>query len=102
MDVLDQTDGNFFHQHFPDDRRYAGLGTGVADHRAARFSDDPDNPGNEVFFRIAGQCLHPSGLARIDKFGVVDCDDHIFVLGDCGNAVGVIRIPIEIKPIGSY
>jgi len=31
-------------------------------------------------------------VARIDGFGAVDCDDHIFVLGDCGNAVGVIVI----------
>jgi hypothetical protein len=100
MDVLDQTDGYFFHQHFPDDRRYAGLGTGVADHRTARFSDDPDNAGDEIFFGVAGQCLYPSGVARIDKFGVVDCDDHIFVLGNYRYALGVkviedFRLKIE-------
>ena len=92
MDVLDQTDSHFFHQHFPDDRWYAGLGTGVADHRAARFSDDPDNPGNEVFFRIAGQCLHPSGLARIHGSGAVDGNHYFSRLGDYRNALGVIFI----------
>ncbi len=92
MDVLDQTDGYFFHQHFPDDRRYAGLGTGVADHRASRFSDDPDDAGDEVFFGIAGQCLYPSGMARIDRPGAVDRNHHFGRLGDYRYALGVIII----------
>ena len=100
MDVLDQTDGYFFHQYFSDDRRHAGLGTGVADRRTARFSDDPHDPGDAIFFGAAGQCLYPSGVARIDKFVVVDCDDHICDLGNYRHAVGVIKIPIGIKPIG--
>ena len=89
MDVLDQTDGHFFHLHFSDDRRYAGLGAGVADHRTPRFSDGPDNPGDEIFFGVAGQCLYPSRVARIDGFSAVVCNDHIFGLGDCSHALGV-------------
>ena len=46
MDVLDQTDGNFFYQHLPDDLRYARMGAGVADDRTPRFSDDPDDAGH--------------------------------------------------------
>ena len=89
MDVLDQTDGYFFHQHFPDDRRYACLGIGVAYHRTSGFSDDPDDAGDEILFGVAGQCLYPSCMAWIHRFDAVVCDDHIFGLGDCGDAVGV-------------
>ena len=89
MDVLDQTDGHFFHQHFSDDRRYACLGTGVTDHRTSRFSDDSDHARYAVLFGVVRQCLHPSRMAWIHRFGTMVCDDHIVGLGDCGNAVGV-------------
>jgi hypothetical protein len=54
MDVLDQTDSYFFHQHISDDRRDACLGTGVADHRTSRFSNDSDDTGDKIFFGVAG------------------------------------------------
>ena len=31
-------------------------------------------------------------MARIDGFGAVVCDDHLFGLGERGNALGVIMI----------
>ena len=89
MDVLDQTDGHFFHLHFPDDRRYACLGTGVANHRTARFSDDPNDAGDEIFFGVVRQRLHSSRMAWTHRFETLVCDDHIFGLGNCGNALGV-------------
>ena len=92
MDVLDQTDGNFFYQHLPDDQRYAGLGIGVADHRTSRISDDSDDARHEIFFGIAGQCLYPSRVARVNGSGAVDWDDHIFGLGNYRHALGVMTI----------
>ena len=92
MDVLDEADSDFFHQHIPDDLRDAGLGTGVADHRASRISDDPDHARHEVFSGIAGQRLSPSRLARIYEFGVVDCNDHLFGMGHYRHALGIAGI----------
>ena len=92
MDVLDRTDGHFLYQHFPDDRRYAGLGVGIPDHRTPGFSDDSDHAGYAILFGVVRQRLYPSGVARIDGFGVMVCDDHIFGLGNCGDAVGMILI----------
>lgn len=92
MDVLDRADSHFLHYHFSNDLRYACLGIGVAYHRTPGFSDDSDHAGYAVLFGVVRQCLHPSRMARAYGFGAVDCDDHIFNLGDCCNAVGVIMI----------
>jgi len=92
MDVLDHADGHFLYQHFSDDLRYACLGIGVAYHRTSGFSDDSDHARDAVFFGAVRQCLYPSRMAWIHRFGTMVCDDHIVGLGDCGNAVGVIVI----------
>ena len=41
---------------------------------------------------VIRQCLYPPRVARIDGFSAVVCNDHIYGLGDCGDAVGVILI----------
>ena len=92
MDVLDGADGHFLYQHFPDDRRHAYLGIGVADNRAPGFSMDSYHPGDTVLFGAAGQCLYPSRMARTYGLGAMVRNDHIIGLGDCGNALGVIGI----------
>ena len=92
MDVLDDADSDFFHQHLPDDLRNAGLGTGVADRRTARISDDPDHARHAIFSGTAGQCLYPPGLAGVDGSGALDRHHYLRRLGDCRYALGVIRI----------
>ena len=92
MDVLDQTDGHFLYCHFPDALRHAGLGAGIADHRTSRFFDDSDDPGNEIFFGVAGQCLHPSRVAWTHRFVALVCHAHICSMGDSRHALGVILI----------
>ena len=92
MDVLDQTDGYFFHQYFLDDLRYACLGAGLADCRTSRIYDDPDNAGNKIFSGVVRQCIYPSRMAWIHRSSTMVWNDHICGLGDCGDAVGVIMI----------
>ena len=58
----------FFHQHFPDDRRYACLGTGVADHRTSRFSDRSRRHGGQDFFwgLLGSAYIHLAWLGLTD------------------------------------
>jgi hypothetical protein len=89
MDVLDHTDGHFFHLHFPDDWRYASLGNSIAYHRTSRFSDDPNNARDKIFFGFARECLYPSSVARINGFGVVDRVYYFIGLDNYRYALGV-------------
>ncbi len=52
---------------------------------------DPYHSGDAVLFRAVGQRLHPSRMARAYGFGPMVRYDHIICLGDCGNALGLIR-----------
>ena len=91
MDVLDHADGHFFRRYFPDALRYACLGAGIPYHRTSGFFNDSDHTGYAVLFRIIGQRLYSSRMARINGFGAVDRVDYISWLGDYRHALGVIR-----------
>jgi hypothetical protein len=67
MDVLDRTDGDFLYHHFPDDRRHARLGTGVADRRAPRIPEDSDHRGTRFFVGLLGTAyIHLAWLGLTD------------------------------------
>ena len=107
MDVLDEADGDFFHQHLPDDLRYAGLGVGFADNRTTRISDDPDHARYTILSGSVGQRLHPSGVARIHGSAVVDRIHYFDRLDHYRYALGVkmieyFRLKIEdLRPASS-
>jgi predicted small integral membrane protein len=67
MDVLDSSDGDIFQHHFPDDRRHARLGTGVADHRARGFLKIPTTRGTRFFVGLLGTAyIHLAWLGLTD------------------------------------
>jgi hypothetical protein len=79
----------FLHHHLFSDLGHAGLGTGFADHRAARLSPGSHHQGHPLFHRIAGYGLHSSGLAGAHRFQLVAGDAHFIRVDRCRNALGV-------------
>ena len=92
MDVLDKTDGYFFHHYFPYAGGYAYLGIGIAYHRAQGIPHGAYNPGYTLFFRVIRKRLHPSRMAGADGFQSLVRTTLVRLLDNNCNALGLERL----------